>query len=115
MLWVGTASAEDREYTLRFYDEFRDRADVRRVDFFPWPPENLRELVLSQHVIVVGGGNTANMLAIWRVHEFDTLLRDDAALHFVGTEPAEAWTIREGATTYRVEPGSETPLPARLL
>jgi hypothetical protein len=115
VLWVGTASAEDREYTLRFYDEFRDRADVRRVDFFPWPPENLRELVLSQHVIVVGGGNTANMLAIWRVHEFDTLLRDDAALHFVGTEPAEAWTIREGATAYRLEPGSETPLPARLL
>ena len=49
------------------------------------------------------------------VHGFDTLLRDDAALHFVGTEPAEAWTIREGATACRVEPGSETPLPARLL
>jgi hypothetical protein len=27
------------------------------------PPENLRELVLSQHVIVGGGGNTAIMLA----------------------------------------------------
>jgi hypothetical protein len=40
---------------------------------------------------------------------------DDAALHFVGTELAEAWTIREGATAYRVEPGRETPLPARLL
>ena len=31
---------------------------------------------LSQDVIVVGGGNTANMLAIWRVHGFDTLLRE---------------------------------------
>src|SRR5215470_8838936 len=68
MLWVGTASAEDPQFTLRVLDDFRDRADVRRVEFFPWPPEDMRELVLSQDVIVVGGGNTANMLAIWRVH-----------------------------------------------
>ena len=179
VLWVGTASAESLEYTLLVHDALRDRADVRRVDFFPWPPENLRELVLSQDVIVVGGGNTANMLAIWRVHGFDGLLReaweqgtvltgvsagmicwfeagvtdsfgpqlagmpdglgflpgsacphydgeerrrlvyrklvdegfpagyaadDDAALFFVGTELAEVWAVREGATAYRVEP-----------
>jgi len=76
VLWVGTASAESPEYTLMVHDALRDRADVRRVDFFPWPPENLRELVLSQDVIVVGGGNTANMLAIWRAHGFDGLLRE---------------------------------------
>jgi peptidase E len=41
---------------------------------------------------------------------------DDAVgLHFVGTELAEVWTARERATAYRVEPGSETPLPARLV
>lgn len=40
---------------------------------------------------------------------------DDAALLFVGTELAEVWTIREGATAYRVEPESESPLAARLL
>ncbi len=190
VLWVGTASAENLEYTLSVYDALRDRADVRRVDFFPWPPQNLRELVLSQDVIVVGGGNTANMLAIWRVHGFDALLReaweqgtvltgssagmicwfeagvtdsfgpqlegmrdglgflpgsacphydaeelrrpvyrqlvadgfpagyaadDDAAILFVDTAPAEVWSLRDGATAYRVEPGRETPLEARLL
>jgi dipeptidase E len=46
------------------------------VEFFPFPPDDLRELVLSQNVIVVGGGNTANLLAIWRVHGFDVLLRE---------------------------------------
>src|SRR5262244_3455795 len=76
VLWVGTASAEDGDYALSVYDSLGDRANVRRVDFFPWPPENLRELVLSQDVVVVGGGNTANMLAIWRVHGFHTLLRE---------------------------------------
>jgi peptidase E len=40
---------------------------------------------------------------------------DRVALHFVGTELAGVWTAREGATAYRLEPGSETPLEAQLL
>jgi dipeptidase E len=40
---------------------------------------------------------------------------DAAALHFVGTELEEVVAAAEGAQAYRVEPGSETPIPARLL
>jgi dipeptidase E len=40
---------------------------------------------------------------------------DDVALHFVGTELREVVTSREGATAYRVEPGAEHALDARLL
>jgi dipeptidase E len=40
---------------------------------------------------------------------------DAAALYFVGTELHEVVVVREGATAYRVEPGAETPLEARLL
>ena len=36
-------------------------------------------------------------------------------LHFVGTELVEVISDREGATGYRVEPGSEMPLPARIV
>jgi len=75
LLWVGTARAEDPWNALQIHDRFQGRADVRRLEFFPWPPENLRDLVLTQDVILVGGGNTANMLAVWRVHGFDALLR----------------------------------------
>ena len=32
--------------------------------------------MLAQDAISVGGGNTANMLAIWRVHGFDRILRE---------------------------------------
>jgi peptidase E len=39
-------------------------------------------------VIIVGGGNTANMLAIWRVHGFDALLRE--AWEQVTSSPAGA-------------------------
>ena len=56
---------------LQTYERFRGKAELRHLEFFPWPPEDLRELTLAQDVIWVGGGNTANMLAIWRVHGFD--------------------------------------------
>ena len=76
VLLVPTASAEDPAQSLRIYDVFGDRAEMSRVEFFPWPPERLRELTLAQDLILVGGGNTANMLAIWRVHGFDEILRE---------------------------------------
>ena len=46
------------------------------LSFWPWPPENLRELALSHDAILVCGGNTANLLAVWRVHGFDQILRE---------------------------------------
>ena len=40
---------------------------------------------------------------------------DAAALHFVGAEVHEVVAVDERARGYRVEAGSETPLPTRLL
>ena len=51
-------------------------ADVTHFSFWPWPPENLRELALSHDAILVCGGNTANMLAVWRTHGFERILRE---------------------------------------
>jgi dipeptidase E len=79
MLFIGTASAEDPEFSLRIYDRFLPVAKVARLEFFPWPPDNLRSVVLESDLIFVGGGNTANMLAIWQVHGVDELLREAAA------------------------------------
>jgi peptidase E len=76
VLLVPTASGGDPAHTLGIYDAYVGRADMRRVEFFPWPPADVRELVLGSDLILVGGGNTANMLAIWRVHGFDELLRE---------------------------------------
>src|SRR5262249_20668113 len=36
----------------------------------------LPAFVAAQDIFYVGGGNTAHMLAIWRVHRLDRLLRD---------------------------------------
>ena len=76
LLYIGTASAEDPEQALATHDRFGPIAEVTRLEFFPWPPEDLRSAVLDQDLIFVGGGNTANMLAIWRLHGVDELLRE---------------------------------------
>jgi peptidase E len=38
--------------------------------------EDLRGKLLAQDVIWVGGGNTANLLAIWRAHGVDSVMRE---------------------------------------
>jgi dipeptidase E len=85
VLYIGTAMAEDPESTLRMYDRFSGMADMSRLEFFPWPPEDLRSRILDQDLIFVGGGNTANMLAIWSVHGVDELLREALAAGIVLT------------------------------
>src|SRR5689334_21283481 len=67
---VPTASNEAPEYILRFYENMSGHADPSHVSFFPWPRDDLREHILAQDAIFVSGGNTANLLAIWRAHGF---------------------------------------------
>ena len=76
VLVVPTAVADDAEPTLNLFAQLADRAEPSHLSFFPWPPANLRELALGQDAIYVSGGNTANALAIWRVHGFDEILRE---------------------------------------
>lgn len=79
LLFVPTALADGTYSSLavvEFYERFRGRAEASHLFTFPWPPEDVRSLVLSQDAIAVSGGNTANMLAIWRVHGLDALLRE---------------------------------------
>jgi dipeptidase E len=76
LLYVPTAIGDASAGLLMFYDEFANRCETAVLKTFPWPPANLRELVLAQDAIIVSGGNTANMLAIWHVHGIDALLRE---------------------------------------
>jgi len=76
VLYVPTATREDPAFTVLWYDRLRERGTMSHLNFFPWPPEGLRELVLAQDLILIAGGNTANALAIWRVHGFDEILRE---------------------------------------
>ncbi len=76
VLYVPTAAAENAPGIVSWYERLHGRAELTHLSFFPWPPEGLRELALAQDVILVSGGNTANALAIWRLHGFDEVLRE---------------------------------------
>ena len=74
--FLGTASGDDTRYTRNFYSSFVERDVVpRHVELFGRPRADLHDVLLASDVIYVGGGNTANMLAIWRVHGVDETLR----------------------------------------
>ena len=66
----------DRTASPQIDFELETNAEVTNLTFYPWPPDDLRTLALSHDVILVGGGNTANMLAVWRAHGFDAILRE---------------------------------------
>jgi dipeptidase E len=75
--FVPTASGDSRQYIVNFYESFpAKRAEASHLPLFGAPRKDIREFLLSQDVIYVGGGNTANMLAVWRVHGVDRVLRE---------------------------------------
>jgi peptidase E len=76
LLFIPTAAADSADGIVMFYEWFAGRAECSHMRTFPWPPANLREVILEQDAICVSGGNTANMLAIWRAHGIDRLLRE---------------------------------------
>jgi len=66
----------DRTASPQYTDPIDLPGELTDLSFYPWPPESLRELALGSDVILVCGGNTANMLAVWRLHGFDRILRE---------------------------------------
>ena len=74
--FVPTAKAHQPELVEQFYDAFRPRDCVpSHLELFG-VPEHPAELVAAQDVVYVSGGNTANLLALWRLHGVDRALRE---------------------------------------
>lgn len=75
--FLPTACGDAPAAIARFHAAFQDRGvEARHLTLFGRPRTDLRDLVLSQHLVYVGGGNTANMLAVWRVHGMDAILAE---------------------------------------
>lgn len=75
--FLPTAGGDSRDNIVKFHEAFpAKRAEASHLRLFGVPRNDIREFLLSQDVIYVGGGNTANMLAVWRVHGVDRVLRE---------------------------------------
>jgi peptidase E len=73
---IATASGDNHEYTAAFYAFFARRAEASHLGLFDRRVDDIGAFLGAQDVIYVGGGNTANMLAIWRTHGVDRALKD---------------------------------------
>ncbi|HEX6458152.1 MAG TPA: peptidase E [Thermoleophilaceae bacterium] len=75
--FVPTASGDDASYVANFYRAFSELECVPSdLTLFDRKYQELAPFVRAQDVFYVGGGNTANLLAVWRVHGLDELLRE---------------------------------------
>ncbi len=76
--FVPTASGDSPEYVSAFHDALHDRAETSVLRLFTREHEDLRSFVLAQDILYVGGGSTANLLAVWRAHGLPEILAEAA-------------------------------------
>ncbi|MFE9423274.1 Type 1 glutamine amidotransferase-like domain-containing protein [Kitasatospora sp. NPDC006697] len=77
VMYVGTAIGDAEFFTGRMTEAARVAGfDLTPLHLFPMP--NLADIegtVLEQDVVWVMGGSVANLLAVWRVHGVDAIMR----------------------------------------
>jgi len=75
--FIPTASGDDQDYVKRFYKFFNEQECVpSHLSLFRGTTSDLRSLVLAQDIVYVGGGNTRNLLVLWKDWGLDQILRE---------------------------------------
>jgi len=73
--FIATATGDNDSMILKFYSRFTKlNCEPTHLEMFRRKVKDLAAFLNEQDVIYVGGGNTANMLAIWRLHGLDKAL-----------------------------------------
>lgn len=74
--FIPTASGDSESYTQRFYDFFEQQeCSPTHLSLFKPPATDLEAFILSQDILYVGGGNTKNLLALWKDWGLDGMIR----------------------------------------
>ncbi len=76
---LPTAGGDSVHQIRRFYETYDDRlCEASHISLFRLgrEPVPLRQHLLSQDAIYVGGGSMVNLLAIWKAQGLDTILRE---------------------------------------
>ncbi len=77
VLFLPTASGDDPASLLTFYQTLAATpCDLSHLALFHRTVVDVEALIRRQDVVLVAGGNTANMLAIWRLHGVEDALRN---------------------------------------
>jgi peptidase E len=76
--FLATAVGDSADYIARGYAALTQLdAEVSHISLFPMPNvQDMRSHLLSQDLIYVFGGSVANLLALWRLHGLDEIMRE---------------------------------------
>lgn len=101
VLFVPTASGDSPQYITAFYEVFNQLPCVpRHLSLFKAPKGSLEAYVLNHDVICVGGGNTKNLLALWREWGLDDIMRKawEKGIFLVGSSAGSLCWFEQGVT-----------------
>lgn len=74
--FVPTASGDSENYISRFYKSFESHNCVpSHLSLFSPPSRDLEDYVMDKDVIYVGGGNTKNLITLWKDWSLDVILK----------------------------------------
>ena len=103
--FLPTASGDADHYVVRFYQEFaKDRADASHLTFFRRDRaiQSVREHLLSQDLIYVGGGSLISLLGVWKAHGIDLIMREawEAGVVLCGLSAGALCWFSDSVTAY---------------
>ena len=101
---LPTAGGDSEDQIRRFYTAFADQlCKPTHVSLFRLGAQRvpLREHLLAQDVVYVGGGSMINLLALWRAHGVDAILREawQAGIVLAGLSAGSMCWFEHGITT----------------
>jgi dipeptidase E len=74
--FVPTASGDSKDYTDRFYHSMKQLdCEPSHLHVFRPPSADLEAYVMEKDVIYVGGGNTRNLIVLWREWGLDRIFK----------------------------------------
>ncbi|MEO0338704.1 MAG: peptidase E [Bacteroidota bacterium] len=74
--FIGTASGDAERYIENFYNAFRPKnCKPSHLSLFKGHTDKIEEFVMEQDIFYVGGGNTRNLLVLWKEWGLDKMLR----------------------------------------
>lgn len=101
LCFIPTASADSDVYIDRFYDFFEKQlCRPSHLSLFRPPARDLESFVLEKDIIYVGGGNTKNLIALWKEWGLDVILRKawDQGIVLAGISAGSLCWFEEGVT-----------------
>ena len=98
--FIPTATGDNEAYKVNYYSTFSKlHCSPSHLDFFKRTPD-LKELILKQDIIFVGGGNTKRMLAVWKDWGLDLVLKEayEKGVIMSGVSAGAIWWFDQGIT-----------------